>query len=124
MFYGFLGTHQPAVWMGESAQVSVAPGIGEVKTAFADRGLIYSHEKEISTPHYYKNTVLSASGDEINVELTATSRVGVMKFSFNGIVIDDNRLKNVVVQATRDNIAGKCIYSNKSPSSSAQEQNI
>ena len=55
VIYGFLGTHQPAIWMGESAQVSVSAGLGsEVNTAFFDRGLTYSHEDEFSSPHLYQ----------------------------------------------------------------------
>jgi hypothetical protein len=29
--HGFQGTHQPAIWMGESAQVVVVPGAGTVQ---------------------------------------------------------------------------------------------
>ena len=37
--YGSQGTHQPAIWMGESATVTVVPGTGEVRTTGEDRGM-------------------------------------------------------------------------------------
>nr|OQO16520.1 hypothetical protein B0A51_18043 [Rachicladosporium sp. CCFEE 5018] len=36
--HGFQATHQPAIWMGESGQVVLVPGVGEVKPWFWDRG--------------------------------------------------------------------------------------
>lgn len=84
-FHGFQATHQPAVWMGESASFVVCPGMGRVKTSFSDRGLDYSHSEEISSPHYYK-AVLGVPGQEgssITGELSAVSRASVMRFTFD-----------------------------------------
>ncbi|WP_326769381.1 hypothetical protein OG978_36795 [Streptomyces sp. NBC_01591] len=36
---GFIGTHQPTIWMGDSGYVVGMPGVSSVKTAAADRGL-------------------------------------------------------------------------------------
>jgi putative alpha-1,2-mannosidase len=83
-FNGFIATHQPAVWMGESGEVAVAAGSGPVKAAFADRALTFSHEEEVSTPQYYKVVVSSAETPAITAELSATSRVGHMRFTFAG----------------------------------------
>lgn len=85
MFYGFQGTHQPAVWMGESAQIVVCPGVGELHTTFDSRGLGYAHEEEISSPQYFK-TLLKVPGQDatITAEIAATSRASVMRFSFDG----------------------------------------
>ena len=52
--HGFQGTHQPAIWMGESAQVVVVPGAGTVQSSFARRGMRFSHEDERTTPSYYR----------------------------------------------------------------------
>ncbi|KAK6436052.1 hypothetical protein LTR95_007759 [Oleoguttula sp. CCFEE 5521] len=35
--HGFQATHQPAIWMGESGQVVLVPGLGEVKAGFRGR---------------------------------------------------------------------------------------
>lgn len=55
--HGFQGTHQPAIWMGESGQVVLAPGWdvgGGVKAAFQERGLRFRKEDERSTPYVYE----------------------------------------------------------------------
>lgn len=112
-FHGFIGTHQPAVWMGESGEVVIAPGVGAVKTSFADRALEYSHVGEISSPHYYKTILQPASptadsaAASITAELTATSRVGRMRFTFDTAGAEnDNSAPYVVMQATRKRIRG------------------
>ena len=110
VFYGFLATHQPAQWMGESGEIAVSAGTGDVKPAFKDRGLTFSHDEEVSTPQYYK-TVLHAppsdgesEGDIITAELTAVSRSGSMRFTFDP---SSSKSRYVVVQATRDGIEGQ-----------------
>jgi len=42
---GFLGTHQPAIWMGDYGYVSVMPSIGELK---ASRKLPFTHQDEVT----------------------------------------------------------------------------
>jgi len=34
---GFIGTHQPAIWMGDFGYVSLMPEVDEIKTTFARR---------------------------------------------------------------------------------------
>ena len=60
------------------AQVLVAPGLGEVKTLFADpdRALAFNHASEVTGPHYYSVPLTTSSGAGIFAEMTATSRVG------------------------------------------------
>lgn len=52
--HGFQGTHQPAIWMGESGQVVLMPGTGTVTPAFEERGLAFNKEKESIGVSYYK----------------------------------------------------------------------
>ena len=93
MFYGFLGTHQPAVWMGESGQVAVGVGKGllkdnSIKVAFADRGLHFTKREEKSTPYLYSSVLTTPRENSemgsVNViaELTSKSRAGFMRFTF------------------------------------------
>src|SRR6266478_8193924 len=42
---GFLGTHQPAIWMGDYGYVSLMPSVGELKIA---QKYPYRHQDEIS----------------------------------------------------------------------------
>src|SRR6266540_7552212 len=70
MIQGFLGTHQPAIWMGDYGYVSLMPSIGELKTA---RKLPYRHEDEVSAPNYY-TVRMDEEGRPLKAELTATAR--------------------------------------------------
>jgi putative alpha-1,2-mannosidase len=51
---GFIGTHQPAIWMGDYGYVTVIPQVGELRTTPQARKLSYSHESEIARPDYYR----------------------------------------------------------------------
>ncbi|KYG43659.1 glycoside hydrolase family 92 protein [Acidomyces richmondensis BFW] len=52
--HGFQATHQPAIWMGESGQVVLSPGLGEVKPLFAQRAHAFDKQNEVSTPYVYE----------------------------------------------------------------------
>lgn len=54
LIHGFQATHQPAIWMGESGQVVLTPGIGEVQPLFQNRGLQFRKKDERSTPYVYE----------------------------------------------------------------------
>ena len=55
--HGFQATHQPAIWMGESGQVVLTPGVGQVQSMFEQRGHKMDKEGEISTPYVYEITI-------------------------------------------------------------------
>lgn len=52
--HGFQATHQPAIWMGESGQVVLVPGVGEVKPLFEERAHWFVKGEERSTPYVYE----------------------------------------------------------------------
>jgi predicted alpha-1,2-mannosidase len=89
---GFLGTHQPAIWMGDYGYVSLMPSSGELKTSLK---LPYSHQDEISAPNYYAVTMDDA-GKPLKAELTATTRAGFLKFTFPA-----SQTSHIVVTASR-----------------------
>ncbi|EJD51932.1 alpha-1,2-mannosidase [Auricularia subglabra TFB-10046 SS5] len=97
--HGFLGTHQPAIWMGESGQVAVMPGQGTVTPTFYQRGLPFSHDRELATASYYR-VELGQANQSITAEQSATSRVGHLRFTFH----DRNATPYVLVQATRKSV--------------------
>jgi putative alpha-1,2-mannosidase len=101
IFRGFLGTHQPAQWMGESAEIAVCPGTGLVKPTYSERGLKFSHEDEVSSPHYYMSTLSTETG-QIIAEATAVSRSCALRFTFK-----DEEVPYIIIQATRDSIDGE-----------------
>ncbi|KAJ5521068.1 hypothetical protein N7463_001521 [Penicillium fimorum] len=54
LIHGFQATHQPAIWMGESGQIVLTPGIGDVQPLFQNRGLQFQKKDERSTPYVYE----------------------------------------------------------------------
>lgn len=52
--HGFQATHQPAIWMGESGQVVLSPGAGDIKPLFVDRARKFKKAKEVSTAYVYE----------------------------------------------------------------------
>ncbi|MCP9494807.1 MAG: GH92 family glycosyl hydrolase [Pyrinomonadaceae bacterium MAG19_C2-C3] len=89
---GFLGTHQPAIWMGDYGHVSLMPHSGELNTA---RKLPFRHEDEISAPNYY-SVKMDDAGRPLKAELTATTRAGFLKFTFPA-----SQTSHIVVTASR-----------------------
>ena len=89
---GFLGTHQPAIWMGDYGYVSLMPSIGELQTS---RKLPFSHQKEISAPNYYSVT-MEDGGKPLKAEIAATTRAGFLKFTFPA-----SQSSHIVVTASR-----------------------
>lgn len=63
--HGFQGTHQPAIWMGESGTVIVVPRMGDGKPVFESRGMPLSHTDEMVTPSYYSVYMNTSDGDHI-----------------------------------------------------------
>ena len=80
---GFIGTRQPAVWMGDYGQVGIMPGLGQVETAFAARSIKFSHDEETARPDYY--SVKMRRNDElIHAQMVATCRASLFNFTFSG----------------------------------------
>jgi len=106
---GFLGSHQPAIWMGDWGQVAVMPGVGAVRPRAADRGLAFAHAAEVAGAAGYRVRMsLAGSGGQIDAHLTGTSRVGFCTFGFATTERDDGRDARpwVLVQATRAGFVG------------------
>ncbi|KAI0666060.1 glycoside hydrolase family 92 protein [Trametes maxima] len=99
--YGFQGTHQPAIWMGESGQAIIVPGAGKVQSVFEARGMPFSHANEIATASYYSVVVDAIEGGKIHAEQSATSRVGHLRFTF-----ENTATPYVLVEATRASVMG------------------
>ncbi len=74
---GFQATHQPSPWMGDYGNFGVMPFVGEPTRALPSSA--FSHEEEVSKPHYYAVT-LKDSG--VRAEMTPTTRCSVMRFRF------------------------------------------
>ena len=122
--HGFQGTHQPAIWMGESGQAIIVPGAGDVKDLFEERGMSFSREDEVLTASYYSVNMDAKEGGKIFAEQSASvyielslqlllirsflaSRVGHLRFTFTG-----TSTPYVLVLATRPSIIGSADVNN------------
>jgi putative alpha-1,2-mannosidase len=93
---GFLGTHQPAPWMGDYGYVKLMPGIGEVRPG---RSLPFRHETETAEAHRYTVDLDTAAG-ALRATIAATERCGVLRFDFPS---GPGGEAHVVLEAIRSN---------------------
>jgi len=98
---GFIGTHQPAVWMGDYGYVTLMPQIGNINSTIEYRRLPFSHRDEVSTPYYYSVKMGAAPAHQIVAELTATDHCAYMRFTF-----PEDSDGSVLVEATRASVVG------------------
>jgi predicted alpha-1,2-mannosidase len=98
---GFIGTHQPAIWMGDYGYVTLTPQIDAVKLAPDARKLPFRHADEITTPYYYSVLLGAPQSRQIRAEMTATEHCGYLRFTFPA-----RATASVVVEATRPRVEG------------------
>jgi predicted alpha-1,2-mannosidase len=98
---GFIGTHQPAIWMGDYGYVTLMPETGGMNPTVAHRELPFTHRDEISTPYYYSVRLGADRAHRIFAELTATDHCAYMRFSF-----PEGAKGRVLVEATRAGTVG------------------
>src|SRR5881394_1385100 len=68
---GFIGTHQPAIWMGDFGYVTIVPQVGELRTTPESRKLPYRHAGETARPDYYRVSLDTGTNGNIGAEMTA-----------------------------------------------------
>jgi predicted alpha-1,2-mannosidase len=98
---GFIGTHQPAIWMGDYGYVTLMPEIGSINYAPEARRLAFTHKNEVSTPYYYSVKMGSDAAHRIVAEMTATDHAGYLRFTY-----PQGSKASVFVEATRPGIPG------------------
>ena len=103
---GFIGTHQPAIWMGDYGYVTVIPQIGPLRTKALDRRMPFSHSTETARPDYYAVTLNAGPGSnqpdaKIHAELTATERCSLFRFTFS-----KTGQARILIEASRPGIQG------------------
>ncbi len=96
---GFVGTRQPAIWMGDYGQVSLAPRIGEVDVDYKTRGYRFNHTDEVAKPWLYKVSTEGTAESRITTEMTGTERAGMFRITF-----PNDQPSHVVIDASRDYI--------------------
>jgi predicted alpha-1,2-mannosidase len=98
---GFIGTHQPAIWMGDFGYVTLVPELGDIKTTPEDRKLKFTHADEQDTPYYYSVNMDAGESQRVRAEITATDHCGYLRFTF-----PQNSRASVLVEATRPKVSG------------------
>jgi predicted alpha-1,2-mannosidase len=98
---GFIGTHQPAIWMGDYGYVTLMPEVGSIQTTPTTRQLPFTHSGETVTPYYYSVTMNPGSSSTIIGELTSTDHCAIMRFTYPA-----NSNSSIVVEATRAGVGG------------------
>jgi predicted alpha-1,2-mannosidase len=98
---GFMGTHQPALWMGDYGYVTLMPEVDALKTAPDARQLPFRHADEVVQPDYYSVWMDAGQSRRIRTEMTATTRCTYLRFTFPA---NDSAL--VAVEASRPGVAG------------------
>ena len=98
---GFMGTHQPAIWMGDYGNITIMPEIGDLKIAPDARQLPFHHEDEIARPDYYSVWLDTGNSQRIHAEMTATERCAYLRFTF-----PKGADASILVEASRPGIAG------------------
>jgi len=99
---GFIGSHQPAIWMGDYGQVSMMPGVGSVVVEWDKRKQVFFHADEISTPYYYAVTMNKGSATSIKAELSATARAAILAFTFPAKGIPGKSEPYLVIDASQE----------------------
>jgi predicted alpha-1,2-mannosidase len=98
---GFMGTHQPAIWMGDYGYLTLMPEVDGLKTSPDDRKLPFSHHDEVVRPDYYSVWMNAGRSRRIRTEMTATERCAYLRFTFPA-----SASSTVVMEASRPGIAG------------------
>jgi predicted alpha-1,2-mannosidase len=98
---GFIGTHQPAIWMGDYGYITLMPEVGELRTTPEARGLAFSHSEETARPDYYAVTLRTREGAQIRAEMTASERCAYFRFRF-----PETGEARVLVEISRPGVRG------------------
>lgn len=98
---GFIGTHQPAIWMGDYGYVTLMPQIGPLRTTPDERRLPFRHSEETSRPDYYAISLEAGNHQTIRAEMTATTRCAMLRFTF-----PKGSAGRVLVEASRPGFMG------------------
>jgi len=99
---GFIGTHQPAIWMGDYGYVTLMPQVGPLEPSVEYRRLHFSRADETVTPYYYAVKMGDPNGARhITAEITATDHCGYLRFTFPA-----RKGGSVLVEATRAGVVG------------------
>ena len=81
---GFMGTHQPAIWMGDYGFMTLMPQSGELKIKAKDRQVRLDRGKEVAKPYITRCHTLreNMAVRRLPREMTATSRASFFHVTY------------------------------------------
>lgn len=79
---GFIGTHQPAIWMGDYGFVSFLPSSGKVKISAKERALKMNKVSEQASPFHYAVETLTKNRKTIKTEMASTLRCAIFNITY------------------------------------------
>lgn len=79
---GFMGTHQPTIWMSDYGFLTIMPEIGVPKIRREDRAMAIRPGSEIGKPYYYSVEMGDSGRPVIRTEMTATTRCGFFRITY------------------------------------------
>ena len=98
---GFMGTHQPAIWMGDYGYVTVMPEVDSLRSRPRSANFPSRHGRRSRAPGLLLRLAGRRAVRPLLREMTATERCAFMRFTFPA---PQNPL--VIVEASRPGIAG------------------
>ena len=81
---GFMGTHQPCIWMGDYGFITFMPQLGETRFDVVERAQRLEHSREKAAPYLYELEFDDFPRGAIKTSITATSRCAVAKIKYSG----------------------------------------
>ncbi|MEP7044177.1 MAG: GH92 family glycosyl hydrolase [Dokdonella sp.] len=98
---GFIGTHQPAIWMGDYGYVTLMPEVGAINPTLEYRRQPFKHDDEVTTPYYYSVSMGTEAARRIRAEMTSTDHCGYLRFTY-----PEHANASVLIEATRAGVRG------------------
>jgi predicted alpha-1,2-mannosidase len=98
---GFMGTHQPAIWMGDYGYLTLMPELDSLKLTPDSRSLPFTHASEHSSPDLYSVSLDAGANRTIRSAMTATTRCAYLQFTFPA-----NKSSIVLIEVARPGVAG------------------
>ena len=79
---GFMGTHQPTVWMGDYGFLTLMPEVGARQVRQGERGLTIVPGSESARAYRYSVQLRTPSAGDVGVEMTASARCAMFRFTY------------------------------------------
>ena len=83
---GFMGSHQPTVWMGDYGFLTLMPETGERRIRPQERGMEIVPGSQVSKPYFYSVQLENTNDsrfEKIGVQMTTTARCALFQFTYS-----------------------------------------